>query len=236
MRPFVTVLSQRAREIDKHLSFVIELHDMAVGRVQSYGRPIDLEHIHILKSGFLVHLYNVVEAVMSQVLEEIGRDIPKHPSTAWRDEIFAAWVKERTEPVPTKTPDQRVREMVKILSELSGRSQMTRLSWKVDRGNWSHKEIENLAKRLSCNITIPADVFYEACKRNFVDNKPPVEYVRHMRNQLTHGNLSFFEASAALDPTQLSRLRGAVMGYMVAITGAFSAYLDSAHFLRGQNP
>ena len=31
-----------------------------------------MEHVDVLKSGFLVHLYNVVEAVMAKILEEVA--------------------------------------------------------------------------------------------------------------------------------------------------------------------
>jgi hypothetical protein len=53
-----------------------------------------------------------------------------------------------------------------------------------------------------------------------------------MRNQLSHGNLSFVDAAAALSVEQLKFLQGAVMEYMEDVVSSFTNYLDREKFLR----
>ena len=154
MREFVDLLQDRAAEVDKHLAFIRGQHDAAVGLTAGVVRPVDTEHVNILKSGFLVHLYNVVEAVMSKVLDEIAEDIRQHPHSRWKRTIYREWVKTRASFDSSMTQDEKVDRISNLLLELSDVARMppTRLS--VNKGNWNEEEIVRLARRLECDLNI----------------------------------------------------------------------------------
>lgn len=69
MRVYDELLSERTKELRSHLELISELNDAAVARIGIANLVrVETEHFEILKSGFLVHLYNVVEAVMYTTL------------------------------------------------------------------------------------------------------------------------------------------------------------------------
>jgi hypothetical protein len=79
---------------------------------------------------------------------------------------------------------------------------------------------------------VTEEVQRRACVRFFIDDKAPLFFVRHMRNQLAHGNLSFIDSATSLSVEQMRYLQAAVMDYMQAVVLSFAGYLDGQHFLR----
>ena len=96
MRPYSELLSARAREIECHLALITELNEAAIAR-HGIGnlRRVEAEHVEILKSGFLVHLYNVVEAVMDQILLEVVSSTKRYPPAEWSEALQTEWIRAR---------------------------------------------------------------------------------------------------------------------------------------------
>ena len=90
MRSYEELLSGRAGEIESHLSLIEELTAAAIARqgIANLQR-VEMEHVDVLKSGFLVHLYNVVEAVMAKILEEVAADVTRYPPASVLSQKFA---------------------------------------------------------------------------------------------------------------------------------------------------
>jgi hypothetical protein len=230
MREFEQLLIDRRLEVEKHHRFVEELQSSSINRA---GRgPVDFEHINIVKSAFLVHLYNVIESVMSKIVEAIATDTSRHQPLSWHDQYFLAWVTHRASLENELAPADRLVRVVNVIAEAAGRRAVGSTHVSKREGNWSHAEVAAFAEKLGCVLTIADDVRNRACVRNFQNDMPPIKYVRHMRNQLAHGNLSFVDASSALSVDQLGELRDAVMDYAAAVVGSFKAYLESQKYLR----
>lgn len=230
---FEELLTNRRRELDKHLAFIRELENSALNRTG--GAPVDTEHVNILKSAFLVHLYNVVESVMTKTVDEIAAAAEVHPPANWADGLFRSWLEHRANAVVDLAASKRVDRIVSVIAEAAGRQPLesARVA-KREGGNWSHDQIANIAGRLSCTLTIRPDVEFSACTRNFLNAMPPMKYVRHMRNQLAHGNVSFIDAGSLLSVAQLDSLRVAILDYMEDVTASFRAFLDEKKYL-GEN-
>ena len=96
MRSYEELLSGRAGEIESHLSLIEELTAAAIARqgIANLQR-VEMEHVDVLKSGFLVHLYNVVEAVMTKILEEVAADVIRYPPAKWSSSVRTEWVRTR---------------------------------------------------------------------------------------------------------------------------------------------
>ncbi|MCJ8517849.1 hypothetical protein ABID21_000636 [Pseudorhizobium tarimense] len=230
MREFEELFTLRCREVEKHLAFIEDLHESALNR--SGGRPVDTEHVNILKSGFLVHLYNVIESVMAKVIDDVAANTRAHNPHDWHDGVFIAWLRHRAATEQELDSSDRVERMVRVIAEASGRRQIGSTYIAKKESNWSHKEIRAIAETLTCRLAIREDVETQACVVHFMDQKPPMLYVRHMRNQLAHGNLSFVDAASALSTGQLEFLHGAVIEYMKDVVTSFNSYLDAKQFLR----
>ncbi|MBA4052081.1 MAG: hypothetical protein C0472_09450 [Erythrobacter sp.] len=233
MRDFVVVFNERKAEVQSHLNFIQRLEDAATGRSEGLGiGPTDSEPINILKSGFLVHLYNVVEAVMTKVLEEIELEARSHLPGLWRDGLIREWARGRVNLTREMTVENAENRVNSLIREAISRDALGNVRIKRESGNWSHEQIERVAEKLECELNIPIDVRQRACIDLFENDLVPMKYLRHKRNFLAHGNESFVDAARHLSVARLTILNDATAGYMASVTAAFSDYLNSQRFLQ----
>lgn len=235
MKEFRRVLDERKGELDTHLAFISQLEASATGHGSPPGAArIDTDAVNILKSGLLLHLYNVVEAVMSKVLEEIALAAQSHVPRNWCDGLLQEWAIGRvnlSRDILIQSAETRI---VKLLHEAVERSAVTQVSIRRRSGNWSDNEIVKLAQALQCTLSISEPVNLAACETDFEDQKSPMNYIRHMRNQLAHGNLSFVEGARHLPSARLQELCDTVANYMKEVADAFDQYIDNQNFLLPQ--
>ena len=232
MRAHEELLSGRAGEIESHLSLIEELTAAAIARqgVAKLQR-VEMEHIDVLKSGFLVHLYNVVEAVMTKILEEVVADVIRYPPARWSSSIRTEWVRTRAGVEWGIESHERLSRTVKIVDEAIEGAVSVAFSIRYER-NWSDREIATVSERLGCSLQVTPAVVRRACHERFQDNMAPMQYVRYKRNALAHGNETFREGARQLGPRDLQRLHGTVVEYMEAVASSFSSYLETKSFLR----
>src|SRR5690349_17652482 len=119
---FAELLKIRHKEVEKHLQLVEELDRAA--RNRGPRGPFDTEHVNILKSAFLVHLYNVVESVMSKIVDEVAASTKLHSPEKWIDDLFMAWVRHRAALDTEMAPSDRLTRIVSIIAEAAGRKQV----------------------------------------------------------------------------------------------------------------
>lgn len=232
MRVYEDLLSERAREIRAHLDLIAELNDAAVARLGiAKLERVETEHVEILKSGFLIHLYNVVEAVMDVILFEVANAAVQHPPERWSSLVRREWARSRAGVERDVTSDQRLDRTTRILDEaITGALDV---DFRIVRsGNWSNDEIVRISDRLGCTLEIDTDVVVHACDIPFQDNLAPMKFVRHKRNRLAHGNETFSSGSMLLSPMDLERLYEPVVSYMTSVASSYSDYLDKQVFLQ----
>ena len=232
MRLYEELLSDRTGEIKSHLSLIEELNNAAIARQGVANlQPVEIEHVDVLKSGFLVHLYNVVEAVMAKILEEVAADVVRYPPAEWSSPVRTEWVRYRAGVERELEANQRLERTVTILDEaITG---AVAIVFRVrSEGNWSDREITTVSERLGCTLNIAHHVAQQACHQRFQDDFAPMRYVRHKRNLLAHGAENFRDGARQLSPRDLEKLRRAVVDYMEAVSSSFTSYLDGKSFLQ----
>ena len=232
MRSYEELLSGRAGEIRSHLSLIEELTEAAIARqgVANLQR-VEMEHVDVLKSGFLVHLYNVVEAVMAKILEEVAADVIRYPPGRWSSSVRTEWVRARAGVQQGIESHQRLSRTVKIVDEAIDGAVNVEFRVRYE-GNWSDSEITAVSERLGCSLQVTPDVVRRACRERFQDDFPPMKYVRHKRNTLAHGNETFREGARQLSSRDLQKLRHTVVEYMESVSSSFTRYLEGKSFLQ----
>ena len=232
MKVYEDLLAERTREIRAHLDLITELNDAAVARlgIANLAR-VETEHVEILKSGFLIHLYNVVEAVMDVILIEVAKAIVKYPPERWSSLVRREWARSRAGVERDLASNKRLGRTTKILDEaITG---ALAVDFRIATpGNWSNDEVVKISDRLGCTLEIAPDVVSHACDVPFQDNFAPMKFVRHKRNRLAHGNETFSSGSMLLTPMDLDRLCEPVVNYMESVASSYSGYLDNQVFLR----
>lgn len=237
MRDFIVVLNERKAEVGVHLAFIARLESAATGRGNGDGiGPSDSEPINILKSGLLVHLYNVVEAVMTKILEEIEIEAKTHSPSAWRDGLLREWARGRMNLTREMTVENAENCVNRLVREAISRDDLDSIRIKRKPGNWSDVEIARVAEKLECDLNIPQAEYDRACVNVFENDLSPMKYLRHKRNFLAHGNDSFVEAARHLSVESLTELSEATSEYMDSVAAAFGSYLDEANFLQPAAP
>lgn len=234
MRTYNDLLNARKQEIQIHLALIAELNDAAIARhgLGNLSR-VESEHVEILKSGFLIHLYNVVEAVMDQILKEVVSSTVQHPPASWSDSLRTEWIRARAGVQRDLESDQRLSRTKDLLDETI--ADKVGVDFRIAfPGNWSNEEIVKLSQRLGCQLNISTKINTDACITPFQDNFPPMKYVRHKRNRLSHGNDTFGTGAIQLSPDDLWRLMGPVIDYMLEITTSYDNFLNSESFLQAK--
>ncbi|MDE0256720.1 MAG: MAE_28990/MAE_18760 family HEPN-like nuclease [Rhodospirillaceae bacterium] len=232
MKVYEDLLSERKREIQAHLKLITELNDAAVARLGIANlEQVETEHVEILKSGFLIHLYNVVEAIMDVILTEVAKATVDYPPKQWSMLIIKEWARSRAGVERDLESNKRLLRTTKILKEAISDELHVKFRI-VSRGNWSNDEIENISDRVGCRLEFDPNVFARACNTPFQDDLAPMKFVRHKRNQLAHGNETFGVGSKSLSPEDLDRLYNPVVNYMSSVAKSYTNYLDNQLYLQ----
>ena len=231
MRSYEELLSGRAGEIESHLSLIEELTTAAIARqgIANLQR-VEMEHVDVLKSGFLVHLYNVVEAVMAKILEEVAADVIRYPPARWSSSVRTEWVRTRAGVERGIESHQRLSRTVKIVDEAIEGAVHVEFRVRYE-GNWSDREITTVSERLGCSLQVTPDVVRRACHERIQNDLAPMKYILHKRNSLAHGNETFREGARQLSSQDLQRLRRTVVEYMKSVSSSFTSYLEAKSFL-----
>lgn len=206
MNAYEELLGERTDELKLHLALISELNAAAIARQGLVNlERVEREHVEILKSGFLVHLYNVVEAVMDVVLIEVAKAAVRYSPGKWSEAILSEWVRARAGVERHLEPPERLTRTMNVLRETMGEA--VGVDFRIrSEGNWSDDEITKVCQRLGCALRIPHDVLNRACETPFQDNLAPMKFVRHKRNRLAHGNETFGSGASLLSPGDLERL------------------------------
>ena len=233
MRAYEELLTGRAGEIKAHLSLIEELTAAAIARQGVANlRRVEMEHVEVLKSGFLVHLYNVVEAVMAKILDEVAADVIRYPPAKWSSSVRTEWVRARAGVEWRIESHQRLSRTVKIVDEAIAGAVNVKFRFGRYGGNWSDSEIARFSERLGCSLQADPGVVQRACRERFQDDLAPMKYIRHKRNSLAHGNETFREGARQLSSQDLQKLRRTVVEYMESVSSSFTSYLDGKSFLQ----
>ena len=89
-------LDERREEFDTHYTVASALEDrIFAGAEVSIGETkLSLRHLLTMKSGLIVHLYNIVEATMSGAIELIGGAVGTVPPRRWSRNALREWLRE----------------------------------------------------------------------------------------------------------------------------------------------
>ena len=87
MTELQAILKERAEEFDNHHALAVSLeYQIFVGEDVSIGSTrLSVEHLLTMQSGLIVHLYNVLESVMSQATKLVGNAFGTVPPKTWSE-------------------------------------------------------------------------------------------------------------------------------------------------------
>ena len=96
MTTLQTNLETRREEFESHFALARALENRMMLELDSSLGDVSLSvrHINTIKSGLIVHLYNIEEAIMSQALAYLGNAIGSVDPRRWTEHSLKEWLRE----------------------------------------------------------------------------------------------------------------------------------------------
>jgi len=235
MEPLTEAFEERLQEIETYLDLLDALErQVQTGPPEIGGSAITSQQQKILYSSVYLQLYNLVEATVTWCVDAVsvaaakdGRWLPADLS----DELRREWVRATARTHIDLNYDNRLESAVEMCNSLI--QALPILAWTVEKGrggNWDEDEIRAIARRVGFDLRVPAEV-YSGVKQRIRDDKGSLALVRHLRNRLAHGSLSFTECGDGVTVPDLRDLKDRTALYLREVVSAFRDYVDGHGFL-----
>lgn len=215
------VFNDRKTEIEFYYSVMVDIENETSNVLNTVDNN---RFFRIMKSNFLLMLYNFVEAVittgMAEIYEQLSQD--QCPYDSLIDEIQKIWrdykIKEVYKPdTELKTYTNRIQQIVTDITE-SVPLKLTKGMLGIN-GNLNSKRIKALCDRHRIRYRVTGD-------------QSALERVRVKRNALTHGDESFSYCARDLTLSDLEEIKDAVFLFISEILNGMQAYFNDKQYLR----
>lgn len=228
-------LNGRTSEINQHVALLrlLERRSKEVSTKIDEDR-IELRQVMIMKSSILVHLYNIVEAVMTRALNGLAEQVSCHHPKSYNAVFFREWMK-----VTARTHEALTAENLLDSVDRAGRFLIGDFDWakftiSKGSGNWDDKRILKIAKNLGVPMPIE-DAVSRPASEDFVDEDSRMVYLRKKRNELAHGISTFEDGARDRTIEELAYLSESVLGFLQKVAVLFEKFGDQELFLEKEN-
>lgn len=231
MREIRSYLGQRSEEMDHHLSLLYML-DRRTRESSGAGDQLRVEvrQVLILKSSILVHLYNIVEATMNQVLDEVARQVSTYHPKMYTEAFFKEWIRYSAGTNDSAGPEKLLEKVTATGQDLISEDGWTEMRIIRGSGNWDDKEIQRIAGRLDIVLDIDPEIA-RAASENFSNDESRLTYLRRRRNSLAHGHSTFEEGAQDRTYDELVELAKVVLKYVREVIECFERFVDVDGYL-----
>lgn len=235
MRDILAYLEEREAEFARHMKVARILEARVSDGETEENQRIEIRHINTVKSGLVIHLYNIVEAVTTRTLREIGLTIIADQPKRWTAQILKEWVRGEIWSGEERIGEGALTRLTNVSHALvSGRSPPAFLI-KGEPGSWDDTAIKKVADRLGCSLSLSPDIRRAAYERSYRNDTTAMGYLAQRRNDIAHGSTTFEEGVHDLTLNELSNLSEKVISYLRAVTESYQTFLDSKAYLGTEN-
>lgn len=220
----VEVFDDRKAEIEFYFSVIVDFDNKGSWVINTIDNT---KFFRIMKSNFILMLYNFVESTISNGLEEIYENL-KNDGCKYNDvidEIQIIW------------RNYKVREIYKPESLL--KTYTKRVKEIVD-------DITNevpiiLNKNMSgINGNLNAKIIKDICNKHHIrycvdDDNQVLDNVRRKRNALAHGDDSFSKCARDLTVDDLEKIKDTITNFLTGIVNGMQTYCDEKKYMKQNN-
>lgn len=223
MNETLNIFDERKREIEFYYSVLV---DIDTGAKKTIDTIDDRLFFRIMKSNFLLMLYNIVEATvttgMLEVYEHLKNDECTYSSlitalqNIWRDykvkEVYDSSYE-------LKAYTKRVETIVNnIIDEtpLIFNKNMLNIN-----GNLNAKRIKSICDNHCIRYTV-------------IDDDMKLENIRKKRNSLAHGDESFSNCARDITVSDLENIKDTVFSFLNGIIEGMKNYCDEKQYLKAE--
>lgn len=226
---------ERLQEIDAYLVLLAALERQVMqGPPIIGGTQITAQQQKILYSSVYLQLYNLVEATATWCVEAVTEAVAG--GARWRPADLASklrreWVRTKARTHVNLNYDNRLDTTVEFCEEVLKAVPVSQ--WLIEKGgggNWDDYTLEEITERIGCDLNISNPV-RTAAKRRIRDDMGSLGLVKHLRNRLAHGTLSFEECGDGVTVRDLRDIRQRTVDYLREVIASFQRYIEEHLFI-----
>lgn len=227
-------LGERKDEFDRHLAIARMLQNRMDKGVGEGDILVEVRHINTIKSGLIIHLYNIVEAVTSKTLQVVGQTVIATPPANWKDDVLHEWVRSMFWNEDGRVGESALRKLTGISRSIVSGDYSPEFKVKGEPGSWDDDAIKKVAKRLGCKLSLLPEIRRLAFEEKFMNETTAMRFLAYRRNAIAHGSTTFEEGAQALTLDELADLANRILPFLEAVAKCYEAYLRNGDYLRGE--
>lgn len=229
MNDVLEYLNEREEEFDRHLSIARILQarvDDVDGDVQ-----VEVRHVNTIKSGLMIHLYNIVEAITTRTLDTVGRTVVAERPKHWTQFIRKEWVRAEIWSGEERIGEGAVNRLAAVSRALACGESPPAFVVKGEPGSWDDDAIKKVAARLGCKLVLPREVRRAAFERTYRDETTAMGYLAKRRNAIAHGASTFEDGANDITLDELEVLAKRVIPFLRSVAVSYRDFLANKNFL-----
>lgn len=230
MTTLAQALASRREEFEAHLALAGALEDRLILETDNTIGSISLSarHINTIKSGLLIHLYNIEEAIMTQALRYIGDALGAVEPRRWTEPTLREWLRGSVvSRIGEGGEDGRLETIFTSSSLLLGTAAPGPQPLKKPTGTWDDKAIALFLQRMGINCTMPPSMWIRIKAAPIYGDRTPLQFLADRRNAIAHGRRSFEEGASDLQLTDVQMLADIVLDYLGFVVKAFYDHVEA---------
>lgn len=228
-----TYLEVRKEEFDAHFTLAEALENRMILEESLGTVNLSVRHINTIKSGLIVHLYNIEEALMTQTLELIGSALGAVEPRRWTEHSLKEWLRES---IVSRTAEGNEEGRLAtvfhtshllLTQEILGPQKLKKPS-----GTWDDKVIATFNERMNISFTMPPEMWRRIAATPEYGDKTPMQFLANRRNAIAHGRRSFEDGAGDLMLNDIRKLADVTLDYLSFSVDAFESHIaNDAHLL-----
>lgn len=224
-------LDERQEEFQRHLRIAQLLEARIDESLDEGGDPIEVRHINTLKSGLLIHLYNIVEAITTRTLKIVGQVIVEDRPALWKAKVLNEWIRSEIWSGEERIGDGALKRLTELGLTLASGECPPEFSIKGEPGSWNDKSIKKVASRLDCELTLSNEVRRRAYETAYRNDTTALGYLAKRRNAIAHGSSTFEEGAYDLTLHEIDELANRILPYLREVSISYRDYLENKRYL-----
>jgi hypothetical protein len=226
-------LETRRDEFEAHFALARALQDRMMLDSSLGSISLSVRHINAIKSGLLVHLYNVEEAIMTRIMQFLGVALGEADPRRWTEQSLREWLRAS---IVSRTldgnEDRRLDTVYNSSNLLLNQSIVGPQDLKKPSGTWNDKAIHTFASRMNVSFNLPEEMRRRIAASGEYGDKTPLEFLADRRNAIAHGRKSFEDGASDLELEKIRKIADIVLDYMTYTVDAFHDHVKrEAHLV-----
>ena len=231
MNDVLRYLDDREQEFARHVSVARMLEARVDQAASDDWMRVEIRHVNTVKSGLLIHIYNIVEAVTTRTLATVGETVVTERPGGWTGLVLKEWVRAQIWGGEERIGEGALTRLAQVSGLLASGDNLAPFIVKGEPGSWDDKAIKKVAERLGCQLVLTPAVSQAVYETVFRDDRTAMADLARRRNAIAHGASTFEDGANDLTLEDLENLAARVIPFLRAVARSYETFLGDKKYL-----